>query len=344
MTYLVLVRPLEAMLSGLGQSEEDLSSQAMMMEYLFVSDGARWTREYYAMALEQAFIAEMDQDIGIREYRQIQAALSGHHLSKWKDLWEDTSDAALEQQGHSTETHDREYNRIADQSSTMKMHSQLRFEHASISWQKLVFPGGEKMEIKLDARLPTVDKAEELVQVDRATREEASVVKVQANTVLMRATSTVRVPISALNALRHLLKEKSATFISEEQAMTTALMLQQGDRQASGFRKDLLVILPTGTGKTLTWMVAQHLESRDSLTVVIVPLNALLLDLSVRIKAHGMPVRVCAGGSPGLGLEGFSGFVLTSVERAVDRQVLGELHACEGRIVSDKTLACGSRC
>ena len=144
------------------------------------------------------------------------------------------------------------------------------------------------------------------------------------------------VPISALNSLRTLLGQPTATFRSEEQALATAAMLEQGKSHSNRIVDDLLVILPTGTGKTLTWMVAQHLESRDSLTIVIVPFKALLMDLSARLKFHGQPVHVCSGETAGLGLEGRSGFVLTSVERAVEADAIREIHAMEHRIVGIK--------
>ena len=325
MVYLALIRPLEALLSALGGPKDNLPNQAAMMEYLFISDGARWTAEQYGSAIEQAFTGEMGESIGIREYRQIQAALSGHHLSKWKELWEDTSDATFEQQGHSTETHDRDYDRIEGRSSTLKTHSQMRFEHASMTWQRLVFPGGEGLEKRFDDQLQIERKPVETV--DAVAQEDR------------RPEPILRVSISALNALRRLLGNNKATFRSEEQAMATAMMLEQGDPQSTRFREDLLVVLPTGAGKTLTWMIAQALEGRDSLTIVNVPLRAILLDLAARLQAHGQPVHVCSGGGPGLGLEGRAGFVLTSVERAVEPEAVREIHDMEHRIVRDYQLS-----
>ena len=244
------------------------------------------------------------------------------------------TDATFEQQGHSTETHDRDYDRLEDHSANMKMHSQLRFEHASLSWQNLVFPGGERLEKRIDDRLqPTGELESVRLEVEKTGRGQTPMLQT-AKVETPKLPSSV--PISALNSLRTLLGQPTATFRSEEQALATAAMLEQGKSHSNRIVDDLLVILPTGTGKTLTWMVAQHLESRDSLTIVIVPLKALLMDLSARLKFHGQPVHVCSGETAGLGLEGRSGFVLTSVERAVEADAIREIHAMEHRIVGIK--------
>ncbi|KAJ9096479.1 hypothetical protein QFC20_006422 [Naganishia adeliensis] len=327
--YLVLVRPLEALLSSVGASEEDIAGQTKMMEYLFVSDGSRWTAEHYGMALEQAFTEEMGEDIGVREYRQIQAALSGYHLSKWKDILTDAEDAALEQQGHSTVTHERDYDRIVDQSAGMKANRQLRFEVASINWQMLVFPGGSRLEggkATVQAQLvPAVPVVATVGGGDTPALPSTR----------SSAVTNIVVPVSVLNSLRKLLGNEGATFKSKEQAVATALMLERGDVQSDRYRRDMLIVLPTGTGKTLTWMIAQQRESRDSVTIVIVPLNASLMDLAVRLRHHGQSVHLQSGGDT-LGITGKTGFVLTSVERAVGAAAIKEIHAEEHRIPTDR--------
>lgn len=94
------------------------------------------------------------------------------------------------------------------------------------------------------------------------------------------------------------------------------------------------MILPTGLGKTLTWIVAQHLESREMITIVIVPLSALLMDLATRLKRHGQPVHVASGANSEMDLQTRTGFVLTSVERATQSATVRAIHAAEHRIVS----------
>jgi hypothetical protein len=283
-TYLVLIRPLEALLCSVGATEDDRAGQKRMMEYLFVADGARWTAEHYSMALEQAFQEEMGQDIGVRDYRQIQAALSGHHLTKWKDVLTDTEDAVLEQQGHSTATHNREYNRMVDQSMDMKTDRQMRFLRASRDWQRLVFPGGQKLERATEdvasEGLEGVGNGTLVLPVLGTRRADAT-----------NGTDGIVVPMSALKSLRTILAKDNATFKSREQAVATALLIEQGDRQSAEYRKDVMIILPTGTGKTLTWMIAHQHEDPNDITIVIVPLVALMVDLAARLRKHGQNVH-----------------------------------------------------
>lgn len=315
---MALIRPLEALLGSIGCKKGEVGSQRESMEYLFVSDGVRWTSRQYGMALQQAFQANMGEEIGIREYRQIQASISGHR----KEILADTDDAALEQQGHTTATHNRDYNRLAEQSAGFKDNSQLMYEGASVSWQELVFPGGDKVQRSLKEF------------GDPTYRQPVAVVEVAGGSGGTGGRSFVRdtlPPLRALVGLRAVLGNPTATFKSHEQAIATAAMLEQTDERSVGYREDLLIVLPTGMGKTLTWMVAQHLEDRDSITIVIVPLAALLLDLAARLKAYGQPVHVYG---EALGLESRSGFVLTSAEKVVRDPAVREIHAMEHKIVS----------
>lgn len=93
-------------------------------------------------------------------------------------------------------------------------------------------------------------------------------------------------------------------------------------------------MLPTGMGKTLTWLVAAQLEARDRLTIVIVPLNALILDLGNRLTRYGQSVHQQVPGTP-IRLEGLSGCLLVSADRVVQDDVLTEIHTWEHRIVSE---------
>lgn len=299
-----------------------------MMTTLFASEGIRWTTEQYGLALEQAFIQGMHEEIGIREYRQIQAALSGYHLSKWRELFMDTDEATFEQQGHTTATHDREYDRVSQQSHGVSQHNQLRFELASIQWQALVFPN-----------CGSVPDAEVIAGTSVSEPLHPGEVSIDTNGVeLFTGKSTIfendiSVPISVLRGLRKLLKDNAATYRSEEQARATALMTLQGDTSSAYYGRDLLVILPTGMGKTLTWLVAGQLGGHKMLTIVVVPLNALLLDLASRLSIYGHAVHR-QDPRTGVRLEGLNGCLLISVDRIVQDDAIKEIHAYEHMIVS----------
>lgn len=93
--------------------------------------------------------------------------------------------------------------------------------------------------------------------------------------------------------------------------------------------------MPTGMGKTLTWLVAGELEDRNKLTIVIVPLNALLLDLAARLSAYGQSVHL-QDPRTHVRLEGLNGFLLLSVNRIVQQDAIAEIHRWEHRIVSSR--------
>jgi hypothetical protein len=327
LAYLTLVRPLEALLCGITGGRQ--AEQSTMMTTLFASEGVRWTAEHYGLALEQAFVQEMNEEIGIREYRQIQAALSGYHLSKWTELFLDTDEAAFEQQGHTTTTHEREYDRVIKQSHGVSQHSQLRFELASIQWQALVFPESNKD--PSDALIGLT--ATELPTEGSPARIEDSVLAKVPKQAGTHPTTRTPVPVSILRGLRKILNSDRATYRSNEQAQATAFMVSQTDETSQHHRKDLLVILPTGMGKTVTWLVAGALGRPESLTIVIVPLNALLLDLSSRLVTYGQEVHQQDPRGK-VDLEGRRGCFLISVDRIVQDDAVKEIHRCEDRIVS----------
>lgn len=315
---------------GRGQDQNQMD----MFAFLFASEGRKWTAEDYSSCLEQAFVQEMGEEIGVREYRQIQAALSSHHLSKWLELILDGDETAFEQQGHTTATHDRDYDRIAGQSHGVRQHDQLRYELASIQWQKLVFPSSVDL-----ADLPKeVNGKQEEGQGDKQEVSSSSTSR-QASTVeeVHMSLEELEVPLATLRALRRILKDEGATFRTVEQAQATSVMFAQGERSSTYYRKDLLVVLPTGAGKTLTWLVASQLEDPERLTVVIVPLHALLLDMSSRLTKSGCQIHLCKPGVP-LDLERLNGVLLISVDRIVQDDAVAQLHEWEHRIVS-KSLA-----
>lgn len=308
-----------------------------MFAFLFASDGRRWNAEDYSNCLEQAFVSEMGEEIGIREYRQISAALSSQHLSKWLDVMLDGDEATFEQQGHTTETHDRDYDRVTGQSHGVPQHDQLRYELASIQWQKLVFPS---------SLTPSDSTAMENDAKDSGQRPLADTETVPSTPPFVPASilpssspRDLEVSLAALRALRRILKNDKATFRTVEQAQATMAMQLQEERSSSFFGKDLLVILPTGAGKTLTWLVASELESQDRLTVVIVPLNALLHDMASRLTDTGRQVHLSKPGVR-LDLERLSGIFLISVDRVVQDDAIAQLHAWEHRIVSGRCAAC----
>lgn len=172
-----------------------------------------------------------------------------------------------------------------------------------------------------------------LTATESLARIEDSVLAKVSDQAGTHSTTRTPVPVSILRGLRKILNNDRATYRSNEQAQATTFMVSQTDGGSQHHRKDLLVILPTGMGKTITWLVAGVLGRPESLTIVVVPLNALLLDLSSRLVTYGQEVnRQDPRGK--VDLEGRRGCFLISVDRIVQDDAVQEIHRCEDHIVS----------
>jgi superfamily II DNA helicase RecQ len=80
-------------------------------------------------------------------------------------------------------------------------------------------------------------------------------------------------------AMQRILKKQDVGFRSVEQELAVHAVL---DKQTP-----LVVVLPTGGGKSLLFMVAALVE-RGGMTVIVVPYRALRANLVERVKASGI--------------------------------------------------------
>jgi RecQ family ATP-dependent DNA helicase len=87
--------------------------------------------------------------------------------------------------------------------------------------------------------------------------------------------SSLMLSAAALNALKGLYNNSETEFKSEEQAEAVRLALERS--------KDVLVILPTGGGKSVVFMAPAWIE-KELTTVVIVPFVALIEDMQKRCQ------------------------------------------------------------
>jgi len=87
--------------------------------------------------------------------------------------------------------------------------------------------------------------------------------------------SSLESQATALLSLRQMYEKDDARFKSKEQAEAIQVVLKR--------KEDVLVILPTGGGKTLIFQLAAFLE-KDMTTVVILPFVALLEEMLERCR------------------------------------------------------------
>ena len=95
-------------------------------------------------------------------------------------------------------------------------------------------------------------------------------------------TFNITVHPSRLVDLRTFLKKPDAVFSCPEQAILLELMIEG--------KKNILGILGTGKGKTLTVMLHSKMYGRGRVTIVVLPLSSLHADLEERARRHGVTI------------------------------------------------------
>lgn len=134
-----------------------------------------------------------------------------------------------------------------------------------------------------------------------------------------------------LQGLRKFLKDDHARFKSEHQAKSVQLTLKR--------EHDLLVILPTGGGKSLVFQLPVFME-RKMVTVVIIPFVALLEEMKEKCEKLGLDAQIWTD-EIGLDLLESSGLIFVGIEHAVRpsfQQLLVQLEGSKrlSRLVFDE--------
>lgn len=96
---------------------------------------------------------------------------------------------------------------------------------------------------------------------------------------------------SMLPELRKMLRNPSALFKSQMQCEVCAFLTQR--------LGDALVVMPTGSGKTLCYLLPAFIEGEDHCTVVFLPLVALRRQIAAICEEYGLSVREWWNRDPG---------------------------------------------
>jgi len=107
--------------------------------------------------------------------------------------------------------------------------------------------------------------------------------------------------------LRHLLKDENATWSCKEQL--------EGLKAILALRADVLVIMGTGSGKTMLALLPVLLEP-DQASVVVLPLKSLMTDYKRRLKNLGINFEHYTGAGHGP-ITGNCNFILVSADVAI---------------------------
>jgi superfamily II DNA or RNA helicase len=364
--YLTMVRPMEIFLSGKMEKSEE-NSLGML---LFADYRKAWTGERLSDVFKTETNLHGSAALGFREWRQVATGFMKYHLKHY-DPNPDVGAIFDYQAGHSQTTAARSY--AVGSKDHLKLTGDLVYAYslASREWQGLLRveePTSESMGTEsvgpTQSSCPNVNPIQSDELIAMMKKEVASSVAATMVTMTnditeaiarMERPTTERVPLQtlpvnvarsiegpkrqegvsakAMAGLRAFQNDENARFKSPEQAKAVQQVIDR--------KSDLLVILPTGGGKTLLYLMPATMEQGKT-TVVILPLIAVLQDLRNRcIKAK---ISV-AGWSRTSSWARATSVLLVAVEQAVSpafHDYLQSLHDSDrlSRIVFDECHTC----
>lgn len=336
--YLSVVRPLEVFFS-----EKFEFRGAMDLNEFMWADYRKgiWDGEFLSDRLQIYTREHGMHGLGLQEYRQVAIAFMEKHV---KYNMEDFEECLLDiQAGHSSRTAGMEYARSTEDHRQVGREAMHKFYLISLAWHRLLLQllserngrmrlmsmsldkvdgqdvseknGEMSAELTRQSHLPDVPRSKE-PKVQDEQRDNGEDVVMSA---------------AALRALRGLYKDGKAQFKSQEQAEAVRAAMKGSD--------DLLVILPTGGGKSVVFMAPAWAE-KGLTTVVVVPFVALIEEMLQRCVDVGLSCYIWRNHGTIVG-QRMAQVVLVGVENAVTaefQQFLIRLEQAKklGRIAIDE--------
>jgi len=319
--YLCIVRPLEVFLSEKFKCKgaEDLN------EFMWADHKKGvWDGDFLSDLLQSYTSEHGMRGLGFQEYRQIAIAFMEKHLKYKVDDSDNMLNAFLDiQAGHSSRTAGTDYARSTEDHRQVSREAMHQFFLVSMRWQDLLVQDELEMDEELQNMTLTrsggnnstnsshLDVPSQSLHLQSVSyRTDTPLRGSHVNMINRRSEdggTSLTLSAGALNALRGLYDDTQAEFKSEEQA--------EGVRLAMKRSGDVLVILPTGDGKSVVFMAPAWAE-KDLTTVVIVPFVALIQEMEERCKEHGLSCYIWRN-SGTIVRQRMAQVVLVGVENAV---------------------------
>ena len=293
LAYLVLVRPIELVALDVISKPCSIPAEEWC---LFMREGrcvkAREVRDTFM----QAWKLYAGYELTFAEYRHVAYAFATRHIAEALSACDQAGDAeetgALaavnRQAGRSRTTGVSNYGLMASNPRVLDHEARWLFRDLSTKWHALlgIHGGGKALApvgtVQPSANAPPTQVATVLGGV---TGPGISIVNVVVHNTAATAglpppPRTASITARHLKALRQLLGSSDAGFQTAEQAEAIAYVEAQ--------KGDALVILPTGGGKSLCFMLPAYMEQMAKTTVVIVPTVALCRELRERAEHLGL--------------------------------------------------------
>jgi hypothetical protein len=214
-----------------------------------MSDGREYQAERFYSIFKSKMIDAGKISLSVSQYRHVAIAFMSQHIQTSSSNMENIF---AEQGVHSLETQEQIYGRSNNDFQHSSSVREFRFREASEKWQQLIGISTPKKALDMTTQLTD----EVVPEIQLNSRKDF----MEENLQLMMKTS-------------------DAHFLNQEQADLTLKIYSEWE--------SILVVLPTGYGKTLLYQLPIYIEKNYS-TVIIVPLLALCLDLSSRFSKFGI--------------------------------------------------------
>jgi superfamily II DNA or RNA helicase len=349
--YFTLVRPAVSYF----MKHFNLPGKKEIDEYLFVDHKVgRWTEQTMYRRFNQVTDKHGIGMITASVYRQA-AQLIMDNLVKFKWELPDEDNVLDESFGHSGRQAIESYAVEIEGGDLVQKNDKAHFKIGGFKWHSIVIPNasrrgplpkrgpdevdtssdnGESSSQRLATSRPHISTAALTVLPPLQPDMSEIMARSYLPSVKTIVNPNVEIKPETLVALRMLLNDPDARFKSSYQAKAVQLFLNR--------LTDLLIILPTGGGKSLTFEIAPILEAEGT-TVLILPFVALMTEMRQRLKKvlpkfkaeqwhtgrrsdNGLPNILLVSIEEAVSMEFQSFIQLANVNQIVRRWVVDEFH------------------
>ena len=315
--YLCMVRPLEVLFTKLLFGEQAAQRH---QEFMFVQRGTPFSPDHIRQIIKSK-LHHIQKPLSLSDYRQwasgMNRELSTHFSSKLMgDVAKAIEDIGMKQANHGASVTDSRYGRTASVISDMGVSDTERNRMYSQMWHSGLglVPKPRRAATAPptpNSRVPINTKEQDAflnklgLMMDKKFETFLSTEKSSVNKRIHRQLEGSFSPLPISKRMKSSLSENSAIKPctrahpeSDSKILIPALMrfvpstngrfLSQAQQDVTAFiyeaKEDIVALMPTGSGKTLCFLLPVAMEGPDACTVVIVPLFALLEDLITRCE------------------------------------------------------------
>lgn len=272
--YLCLVRPVEIYWAS--NPEQAKAYQ----HYLFVKDGAKMHAESIRLTFNAKFLSTTGKDLNFNEYRHCSIAYARQFIKE-----QDASrNLPVDQQaGHSVNTGETVYGRVNVSLSSEDEH---RYFEVSKRWQNLlgITCSASAKPQNLSSGCSAIDQTTNRIDLTHL-QNNISITNNFYNSSPEKSIMPSLLPAHDLDSADKLVKglrlatnDANATFRSASQYQNLHMLYT--------CTSDLALVSPTGSGKTLMFIILSLIE--DSVSVIVTPLTALKQDFLRRLQASNV--------------------------------------------------------